>query len=235
MQKNSCVLVISDTHIPYHHIDMLRFLEAVNTTYKPDRIIHIGDEVDNHAVSYHESDPDLYSAGRELAIARLVVQDLESLFPKMDLLESNHGSLYYRKAMSAGIPRAAIKPYNELLGVGRGWKWHFDLTLPLPGGRSVYFHHGKSQDVLKLSQSMSMNAVQGHYHSRFKVDYWGNPNGLYWGMQVGCLIDDKSYAFAYNKTTLARPIIGCGIILDGQAKLLPLVKDRHGRWDGKVY
>jgi len=62
---NKCILVISDTHCPYHHPDLIAFLKAIKKKYKPDRVIHIGDEVDSHAISFHDSDPDLYSAGHE--------------------------------------------------------------------------------------------------------------------------------------------------------------------------
>lgn len=230
---NSSVLVISDTHIPYHHPDLFDFLSDIKRTYKPDRVIHIGDEVDNHAMSYHDSDPDLRSAGDELSVAKGYIKQMEKLFPKMDLLESNHGSLYFRKAKTHGIPRSAMKSYSELLGV-KNWKWHFDLTIRLSDGQPVYFHHGKNKDSLKLSKNMGMSAVQGHYHSEFNIKYWGNPERLNWGMNVGCLIDDESYAMAYNKATLDRPIIGLGVILEGQPMLIPMVKKRNGRWNGKL-
>jgi predicted phosphodiesterase len=233
--KNERVLVISDMHIPYQHPDALDFLKAIKKKYKPDRIINIGDELDNHAMSYHESDPDAPSAGDELRRARPIVKQLEEMFPNMDLIESNHGSLYYRKAKTHGIPKEVLLPYNDLLQVGPGWRWHFDLTITLSNGELCYFHHGKVSDVLVLTQRMGMSAVQGHYHNSFRTAFWGNPRGLYWGMQVGCLIDDSSFAFQYNKTTTDRPVIGCGIILKGVPHLLPLVMDKNGRWDGEVH
>ena len=51
--KNSCILVISDTHIPYHHKDSIDFLKAIKRKYKPDRVIHIGDEVMIVSVTYN--------------------------------------------------------------------------------------------------------------------------------------------------------------------------------------
>ncbi|MCK5017275.1 MAG: metallophosphoesterase [Candidatus Peribacteraceae bacterium] len=232
--KNERILVISDMHIPYQHPDAIAFLTAIKKKYKPDRVVCIGDEVDNHAMSFHDSDPDIYSAGHELKRARAVIKDVEKLFSEMDLVESNHGSLYFRKAKSHGIPKEALVPYNELLQVGDGWRWHFDLTIKMSDGESVYFHHGKTSDALNLSRNTGFSACQGHYHSRFKCDYWANTRGLYWGLQVGCLIDDKATAFAYNKTTTERPLIGCGIIINGQPKLLPLVMNDGGEWNRKV-
>jgi hypothetical protein len=52
-------------------------------------------------------------------------------------------------------------------------------------------------------------------------------------MTVGCLIDD-ALALTYNKNTLKRPIIGCGAILDGHPKLLPMILEKGGRWNGET-
>lgn len=233
--KNSRIFVISDMHIPYHHEDMIAFFKAVKKKYNPDRVICIGDELDNHAMSYHDSDPDAFSAGDELDRARDVIKEVEKIFPDMDLVDSNHGSLFYRKAKTHGIPREAMVPYNVLTGAGNGWRWHFDLTIEMSNGESVYFHHGKANNALALSRMSGICAVQGHLHSKYTIDYWSNTNGLYWGMQVGCMIDDDALAFTYNKNTSYRPIIGCGIVIDGQPKLLPMIKMKGGRWDGVLH
>lgn len=212
---NSVVLFISDMHIPYHHENLIPYLKGLKEKYNPTRVICVGDELDKHAMSFHDSDPDLDSAGAELEKALPVIKELETLFPKMDLIDSNHGSMVYRKAKHHGIPRRYIKPYNEVLGVGDGWKWHMDLTITLPDGQKVYIHHGKSSEAVKTSQLMGMSHVCGHYHESFGVKYWANPNGLYWAMNLGCLIDDSSLAFAYNNTNLKRPIIGTGLLVNG--------------------
>ena len=221
---NSRILVISDLHAPYQHKDALRFLEGLHKRYDFTRIISVGDEQDISAASFHDYDADLFSAGHELKEAQKVLQELEQLFPRMDIMSSNHGDLYYRKAKANGIPLHVIKSYNDVLGVGDGWVWHPDLIVDLPTNEKVYFCHGKSANGLKLSQNMGMNAVQGHYHNSFNIQYWSSPLALHWSMQVGCLIDDKSLAMSYNKLTVNRPIIGCGVIIDGipQLEAMPL-------------
>ena len=125
---NKSILIISDTHIPYHHPDLIPFLKDLKEIYKPDRVIHIGDEVDKHAMSFHDSDPDLPSAGDELKESLPIIKQIETLFPKMDLLDSNHGSLVYRRALKHGIPKAYLRDYNEFLKVGKGWKYKFKFT-----------------------------------------------------------------------------------------------------------
>lgn len=230
---NTRILLISDMHIPYHHQDLIPFLKHLKAKYKPTRVICLGDELDKHALSYHDSDPDLPSAGDELRKSLPVVRELFELFPKMDIIESNHGSLVWRKAKTFGIPKHYIKSYNDVLGVDGGWKWSFDLTVDLPNGQKCYIHHGKTANVIQLSQQMGMCAVQGHYHESFKIDYWGNPTGLYWGMQCGCLIDDDALAFNYNNVNIKRPIIGTGLIIDAMPVLEPMLLDSEGRWVGR--
>ena len=232
-EDNSRVLLISDMHIPYHHPDTLAFLAHLKKKYNPTRVICLGDELDKHALSYHDSDPDLPSAGDELRRSVPVIHQLFEMFPVMDIIESNHGSLVWRKAKTNGIPRQYIKSYNDVLGVGEGWKWSFDLTITLPNGQRCYIHHGKTSNVIQLSQQMGMNAIQGHYHEACRIDYWGNPTGLYWGMQCGCLIDDDALAFSYNNVNIKRPVIATGLIIDSIPVLEPMLLNSSGRWISK--
>lgn len=229
-QDNSRVLFISDMHIPFHHQDALEFLQYLKEKYEPTRVICLGDECDKSALSYHEHNPDLPSAGDELRKSLPVIQQLYNMFPIMDILESNHGSLVWRKAKTSGIPKHYIKSYNDVLGVGDGWKWSFDLTITLPNGNKCYIHHGKSSDIVKVGQQMGFCSVSGHYHNSFKIDYWANPTGLYWGMMCGCLIDDNSLAFSYNNVNIQRPLIGTGLIIDSIPVLEPMILDNSGRW-----
>lgn len=228
--ENQRILLVSDMHLPYGHQDTLPFLAYLKAKYKPTRVICLGDELDKHSLSFHSHDPDLASPSDELARALPMIKQLKKMFTKMDILESNHGSLAYRRAKANGIPRGYLKSYNDVLGVDSDWVWHYEMTITLPNGNKVYLHHGKAADIKKLSTSLGMCAVSGHYHQTFKVDYWANSLGLYWGMNVGCLIDDKSLAFAYNNCNLHRPLIGTGLIIDSQPVLVPLLMDENGGW-----
>jgi hypothetical protein len=232
---NKRVLCLSDMHGPYQHPDTVRFLKALKKKYKPDRVVCLGDEVDHHAMSFHDSDPDLPSAGDELQLAiKGLLKPLYKLFPVMDIIDSNHGSMVYRKGKHHGIPRKYLRDYNEVLEAPKGWKWMNDLVLKLSDGQEVYFIHGVKKNGIQLARSMGMNCVQGHYHTEFNVAYSSAPKKLIWSMQVGCSIDDENLAFHYNKVHPGRPIIGHGIILDGQPKLLPMITDSKNRWTGEV-
>ena len=230
---NKKILVISDMHLPYQHKDSITFLKEIKKQFKPDTTISIGDLLDQHALSFHDSSPELYSAGMELDKAKEYVRELESVFPKLTEVDSNHSSMIYRRALKHGLPKAYLKNYGDFLET-RKWKWVDDLTLTMSNGQRCFFTHGRSADVLKVSQTMGMSAVQGHYHTKFVISYWANPDNLFFGMNVGCLIDQKSMAFNYAKNFKTRFILGCGIILEGIPRLLPMVINKKGDWIGKI-
>ena len=57
--------IVGDTHFPFCHPGYLNFCYEVFNKFQCSEIIHIGDEVDNHAISYHESNPNGHSASKE--------------------------------------------------------------------------------------------------------------------------------------------------------------------------
>lgn len=229
---NKSILVVSDLHAPYMHQDAVAFLKAIKNKYSPDRVIFSGDEVDYHAISFHDSDPDLDSAGKELERAINCLKPLYKLFPKAEILESNHGSLVFRKALANGLSRKFFRSPREILEAPKGWSWHFEVTAKLPDGTSCYFHHSKGVNAKKNSQAMGSSFVQGHHHETFELSFWGNPNALLFGMTVGCLVDPHSLAMAYNKNNLKRPVLGVGYIKDSKPFLIPMVLNKQGRWVG---
>ena len=223
------ILVISDMHVPFHHKDSMEFLREIKKEYKPQFVVNIGDLLDFHAISMHSHDPDLFSAGHELREARKHVKELESIFPKVTEVDSNHSSLVYRRALKFGMSKEFLKDYGEFLGTKK-WKWVDDLTLTMSNGQRCFFTHGRSADILKVSQTMGMSAVQGHYHTKFLVSWWANPDNLFFAMNVGCLINQKSMAFNYAKNFKTRFILGCAVIIDGYPKLLPMDLNSKGSW-----
>jgi hypothetical protein len=224
------ILVIPDQHFPFNHPDIIAFLKAVKKAYKPDKVVNLGDEVDLHAYSFHEKHPELMSPGDELKTAINRLKPLYNLFPNVDILESNHGSLVYRRGKFAGLPRNVIKSYNDILEAPKGWRWHNDLILHGSDGEPIYFCHGLSSDALKNSKNKSMRFVQGHHHSKFSIQYWANSERLFWGVTSGCLVEYKSLAFEYGRLILDKPIIGCTVIRNGYPILIPMILNKSGRW-----
>lgn len=227
------LLVISDMHHPYAHPDLLAFLKAVKTKYKPDTVVCIGDEVDFHDLSYHESDPELDSAGVELEKAIKSLRPIYKLFPKVTVVESNHGSMVLRKAKSGKIPKRAIKSYNDILEAPRGWNWVFDTIIQTPLG-PVYFCHGKSGTAGRLASQYGMSCVQGHFHEKAQITYISTPEKLMFDAHTGCLADDKSLALGYNKINPKRPVVSLIVISNGIPQIVPMVLKKGGRWIGRL-
>ena len=228
------VLIISDTHIPYNVNELLPYLKLLKKKYNPDKIIHIGDEVDKHAMSFHDSDPDLPSAGDELRQSKKYIWELKKIFPKMILLHSNHSSLIYRRALKHGMPKAYLRSYNEFLEIDHQWKWVEDLNLKLSDGSECYFTHGMASDGIKLAMQYGKNVCQFHFHSKFNIQYFSNPDNLIWSLQCGCLTKQSNLNFLYSKNHRLRFVIGTGAIINGQPRLYPMVLDSKGKWIGKI-
>ena len=228
------VLIISDTHIPYHVPELIPYLKLLKKKYNPDKIIHIGDELDKHALSMWDSDPDLPSAGDELRISKKYIWELKKIFPEMTLLHSNHSSLIYRRALKHGMPRAYLRSYNEFLQVDKKWKWVDDLNLTLSDGTECYFVHGMASEGIKLAMQYGKNVCQFHFHSKFQIQYFSNPDNLVWSLQCGCLTKQSKLNFLYSKNHRLRFVIGTGAIINGQPRLYPMVLDKKGDWIGKI-
>ena len=86
-------------HLPYQHKDAINFLAEIKKEYKPSFVVNIGDLLDFHAINMHTHDPDLYSAGMELDKSKELIKQIESIYPKMVEVDSNHSSLVYRRAL----------------------------------------------------------------------------------------------------------------------------------------
>lgn len=233
-KKTRNALIISDLHYPYNHPDVIDFLAALKKKYKFDLIVCVGDELDFHALSFHDSDPDLMSPGHELKTSIARLKPIYKLFPDVELVESNHGSMVYRKQKHHGLPRSVIKSYRDVIEAPPGWNWHHDLIIELENNELVYICHGKTKNALNLTLNEGMSSIQGHFHEDFEIRFRANKKGLYWSMMVSCLIDNSSYAFAYNKTNVRKPIIGCGGIVNCEPRLFPMRLNPNGRWDGSV-
>lgn len=231
---NMNILLIPDMHMPSHHPDSLDFLYEVKSIYQPNLTVNLGDLADFHNISFHDSDPDYYGAGRELEKMQEAAKELEEIFPEMIIVGSNHGDLPLRKALAHGLPRHLFRPYNEIYDVGAGWLFIDDLTIKSKTEPDLYICHNIRKNALQIAQQRGQRFACGHYHENFEVRYCGNPNELLWSVMSGCLIDKKSLAFAYDKLNLNRPVLGATVIENGYPQLIPMVLDKKGRWDGRI-
>lgn len=215
-------LIISDLHIPAEHPDALDFLVDIKRLYKINHIISVGDLVDFHAMSFHDHDPNLPSAGDELASARVKLKQWYKAFPTMRIAHSNHDSRGFRKALKAGIPIDFMKGYGEVFDAPDTWTWEEEVDC----GSFVVKHgegHAGSANAIKSYVEMTGRSYAcGHHHSLSTVVYTANQVELKWGMAVGCLVDRKALNYAYGKHMPKKPILSAGVVIDGVPAIIPM-------------
>ena len=206
------VLVIGDLHEPFCLDGYLEHCIETYNKYKCNEVVFIGDIIDNHASSYHETDPDGYSAGQELKLAIQRIKQWYSAFPNATVIIGNHDRLIMRKAYSSGLSKMWIKDYAEVLGTP-GWNFTDSIEID-----NVLYIHGEGGTARARIRRDLQSVVQGHLHSQAYIDWCVGAKFKIFGMQVGCGVDNKSYAMAYGKEG-PKPAIACGVILQGEVPI----------------
>lgn len=206
------VLVIGDLHEPFCLDGYLEHCIETYNKYKCNEVVFIGDIIDNHASSYHETDPDGHSAGQELKLAIQRIKQWYNAFPKATVIIGNHDRLIMRKAYSSGLSKMWIKDYAEVLGTPG---WNFTESIEID---NVLYIHGEGGTARARVRRDLQSIVQGHLHSQSYIEWIVGAKFKLFGMQVGCGIDHKSYAMAYNKEG-PKPAIACGIVLEGKTPI----------------
>lgn len=206
------VLVIGDLHEPFCLDNYLEHCVETYHKYKCNEVVFIGDIIDNHASSYHETDPDGHSAGQELKIAIQRIKQWYKAFPKATVIIGNHDRLIMRKAYSSGLSKMWIKDYAEVLGTPG---WNFTESIEID---DVLYIHGEGGTARARVRRDLQSVVQGHLHSQAYIDWCVGAKFKLFGMQIGCGIDHKSYAMAYGKEG-PKPAIACGVILQGKVPI----------------
>ena len=216
----SRVLVIGDTHCPAMLEEYPDFLAQTYDQWQCDRVVHIGDLADFHAISFHQKQFGLESIERELDDARNQVETLTSLFPDVDYLTGNHTALPSRQAAEVGLPPSLMLSLSAILDLPKGWTVHprhYDLSID-----GVIYRHGDKGRSNQINaaflnaQNEFTSLVQGHFHAQAGAVYGANQRDRYFGLQVGCGTDPRSPYMAYSNVYSKRPLLGCGIVLDGE-------------------
>lgn len=210
----SRVLVIADQHHPFTHKDYLNHCKKQYKKYKCNRVVNIGDVIDHHTGSYHETDPNGLSPIEELRQTRISLKKWVRAFPKMDIMRGNHDELPFRKAKTMGYTRESMKSLNDTYDLPDAWNWHESTIID-----GVLYTHGTGLSgknaALNAAIGNRMSTVIGHVHSFAGIQWTASKQDLLFGMQVGWGGDIESYAFAYGKHFTSRPIMGCGIVING--------------------
>ena len=206
------VLIIGDLHEPFCLDGYLEHCLETYWKYNCNEVIFIGDIIDNHASSYHETDPDGHNAGKELKLAIQRIQKWYQAFPKATVIIGNHDRIIMRKAYSAGVSKMWIKDYADVLGTP-GWTFTESIEID-----DVLYIHGEGGEARARVRRDLQSIVQGHLHTKCYTDWIVGAKFKLFGMQVGCGINHTEYAMAYAKEN-AKPAIACGVVLNGKTPI----------------
>jgi len=215
--KERRILVIGDLHCPFELDGYFDFCLDTYDRFACNQVIAIGDILDNHYASYHETDGNGMSGGYELQEAIKHVDKWAQAFPVADVIIGNHDRLIMRKAFSSSVPREWIKDYNEVLGTSWNWVERIEYD-------GVQYVHGEGGTARTKAKNDMQSTVQGHIHTQAYVEWLVGNRSKIFGMQVGCGIDRDSYAAAYAKH-YKKQAIGCGVVIGGHTAincLMPL-------------
>jgi len=218
------VLVIGDTHCPGMLSKYPAFLSKVEKTYKCNKVIHIGDNVDNAAISYHDKHPGLSSASEEYKKAKKQVLELYKRFPKVTLCLGNHDALTERQATSAGLLPEWIKDYKQMWFVP---SWEIVPRFGYVEIDDVRYEHGDAGKsgqfaAVKTSRARFQSICSGHCHAEAGVWWTCNGNARVFGMNVGTGMDHKLLQFEYGQKFTSKPMVGCGVVIDGHPIFIPM-------------
>jgi metallophosphoesterase superfamily enzyme len=216
VKEENRVLAIGDLHEPFCLDSYLKFCKETYAKYNCNKVIFIGDIIDNHYSSYHETDADGMGGGQELDLAIKRIKKWYKAFPKAIVTIGNHDRIIMRKAQTSAVPRKWIKEYKEVLETP---KWRFVDRYVLD---NVQYIHGEAGTARTKCRADMMSTVQGHLHTQAYTEWYVGANFKIFGMQLGCGIDHDSYAMGYAKRG-KKPAIGCGVIIGGHTAINCLI------------
>ena len=216
------VLVIGDTHCPCMRDDYVEFLKHIYEWWECDRVVHIGDLVDNCALSFHLKKPHQKDVIKEYDEAIDQIALLSEAFPKVDLLLGNHDALPYRWADEVGIPVEMLLDFAGMFRLPKGWKVHRRYS-QLVIDDVIYQHgdRGKGGQFAAHKNALTefRSVVQGHHHSQAGASFAANKHARIFGMQVGCGVDWEHHQMEYGVKYSQKPILGCGVVIDGNTPI----------------
>ena len=211
MREN--VLVIADTHLPFEHPGYLDFCIKIGERCKCQKVVHIGDLVDNHAISYHEHDPDGWSPDAEMREADKHLKPWFKAFPKVFLCRGNHDRLVDRKSKTVGLPERCFRPFRDIWCLPKGWEEEFEFVI-----NGVLYKHGTGFSGryahVTAAERSRQSTVIGHTHSTLGVEYIVSSKDCLFAVNCGCGIDRKTYAFAYGRDFSRKPTLGAAVVTD---------------------
>lgn len=222
--KNRIVGVIGDSHFPFNDSRYIPFLIETFEKFGVTDVVHIGDMVDNHSLSRHNTHPDAVGNITEKELAQELVDELVDVFPYLHYCLGNHCKIPQRQAATLGLSSMYLKSFSELWNLPETWSVKEKHIID----GVVYTHgtgNGGKDGALNGAIKNRMSTVIGHAHSYAGIKYQSNGVDTIFGMNVGCGIDQDTYAMAYGKDYPNKPVLSCGIVFDDKNGMVVVMSE----------
>lgn len=229
------ILVVPDTHIPYHNQRAFDLMVKVAKDLKPKHIVIIGDFMDFYAVSSHSKDPRRATMfEEELVTGNTALDVLDSLGAKHKVfISGNHCDRLDRYLRDKAPELADIVSVPDLLKLQQR-KWQFvPYRRDAEIGKLTFTHDvgvAGRNSVFKSLDTYQHSIITGHSH-RLAYIVEGNAKGEFkLSAQFGWLGDASQVNYMHNAKVLKDWALGFGIgYLDPKTKLVymtpvPIVK-----------
>jgi hypothetical protein len=217
------ILVVGDLHAPFTRPDYLPFCQEISARYKCNHTVFIGDVIDNHYSSFWDADPDGMGAGDELEESIAVLRKWHSEFPNADVTLGNHDVRIFKQIFRAGVSKRWMGRFADVLETPT---WNY--TDKIEYNEVIYTHGGRGGAIngaFNRASKRGKSVVQGHHHTASYIRYSVTDTNRIFGMQVGCGIDEDTYAAQYAKDMMSRFVISCGVVLEnGSLPILELMR-----------
>lgn len=216
----SKVLVIGDTHFPFHDKKALSKVLDMIKKEKPTHVVQIGDLLDQYSFSKYSKSIEItpqqeVSKGIKAAVDMWIAVKRASKGVKCVQLLGNH---------DVRVSKRIMEKLPELEFVLKNGIYSFPGVKVLRSDRDyvkidgVNYCHGwfsKSGDHVR---HFNGPVVHGHLHNP-TITTQGP--GL-WSMDVGYLADRHSLPLSYTQSKLTKWTMACGIVEDGKPRLILL-------------
>ena len=214
--KGDIVGIIGDTHLPYELDGYMEWCKSVFDSEGVTKVVHIGDLFDNHALSFHDSEPSLKGAYGEYIDALERLEPWKKTFPQMICINGNHDAIPARQLTKLGLdPNIYLRPVKDVYDFPSGWSSVDEVIID-----NVLYHHGHTSCGVNGFRNDAKNRMQstvsGHAHGNCGVSWTACHHRAVFGLATGCGVDNKKMAFAYGKHFKNKPIVGCGIVRYGK-------------------
>lgn len=215
-EKVERLLIVPDTHAPYHDVRAWRLMLRAARQFAPHTIVHQGDLADFYKVSSHSKDPSrLPSFEDEVKAVRKLRSDLDKLGAKRKVfIEGNHEDRLRRYLEEKAPELKAFIGTDNLLELTQN-NWEFTKYREHARIGKLHFTHDTGNSG-KYATARALDAFQrsvviAHHHAiQFAVE--GDATGRYRvGAQFGWLGDVKQVDYMSRIKALRNWSLGFGI------------------------